>query len=210
MISFLIGKIYRLSPLVVHLNVNGVGYRIYTTISVTEKLNARGKDEDVIFYTRVHYTETSQSIYGFLDEHEVDLFDFLISLHGIGPKIVMSILSYCDIDEFLKSLEKNQSEILTKVPGIGKTRAEKILFEAKSKQKKLENIIAQFSKDGSTKTAPDSGLMTSILTDSLETLGFNKKEMALAEKKIQVHESGLPPLDKDTIQLWIRTFLKYL
>lgn len=210
MISFLIGKIHRLSPLTLHLNVNGVGYEIHTTLTTTEKLNFREADENIIIYTRVHYTETSQTIYGFLNEHEVALFDFLISLHGIGPKIVMSILSYCDTSEFLKSLQEGNSEILTRVPGIGKTKAEKILFEAKSRQKKLENIIHEFSGDSSEIKIPGTDLVTSILIDSLETLGFNKKEIALAEKKIQVHETGMPDLSKESIQHWIRTYLKYL
>jgi Holliday junction resolvasome RuvABC DNA-binding subunit len=123
----------------------------------------------------------------------------------------MSILSYCNISDFLKSLENGDSKILTAVPGIGKTKAEKILFEAKGKQKKLENVIAKFtSTDITLKKLPESDLISSILLDSLETLGFHRKEVALAEKKIQVHESNLPELNKDTIQLWIRTYLKYL
>ena len=210
MISFLVGKIHKLSPLIVHLNVNGVGYRIHTTLSVTEKLNTFDKNKEIIFYTRVQYTESSQSIFGFLNEYDVELFDFLVSLHGIGPKIVMSILSYCDIEEFLNSLEQGKSHILTTVPGIGKSKAEKILFEAKNKNKKLENIISQFPKTINSNTSPELNLIRSILTDSLETLGFNKKEIDLAEKKIQIHDSNLPALDKNTIQIWIRTFLKYL
>jgi len=210
MISFLIGKIHKLSPLKVHLNVQGTGYEVHTTLSTIEKLGALSRIEDVILYTRVYYAENSQSIYGFLNEHEVDLFDFLINLHGIGPKIVMSILSYCNIEDFLKSLENGNSEILMKVPGIGKSKAEKILFEAKNKQKKLENIIGQFSEEGLMKEASGSSQVSSLLLESLETLGFNRKEVALAEKKVQMHESGLPDLSKDTIQLWIRTYLKYL
>jgi len=210
MISFLIGRVHRLSPLTVHLNVNGVGYRVHTTLAVTEKLNARGTDEEVIFYTRVHYSETAQSIYGFLNEHEVELFDFLISLHGIGPKIVMSILSYCNIDDFLSSLKNSSPEILLRVPGIGKSKAEKILFEAKTRHKKLENIIARFGNDTGSKILSTTDLVNSILIESLETLGFQKKEIAMAEKKIQMHEPDMAPLNKDNIQLWIRTFLKYL
>jgi len=221
MISFLKGKIETLGPLELHLDVNGTGYKVNITLSDSERL-ARMKDQPIKVFIRVQYTETSQNLYGFLDEEVADLYDFLIKLHGIGPKIVMSILSYCQINDFLSSLEAANAAYLTGVPGIGKSKAEKILFEAKSKQKKLELLKARWAQsqfnDALEKTGDKTGntgslkndIFSDLLVQSLEGLGFSPKEISLAEKKISLNEKDLPGSDMENIQKWIRIYLRYL
>jgi Holliday junction DNA helicase RuvA len=222
MISFLKGNIYKLDPLELHLDVNGVGYKIHITLSDSEKLSTL-RGQPVLIHTRVQYSENSQTIFGFLDEQIACLYDFLIKLHGIGPKIVMSILSYCNTSDFLSSLESGNTAYLTGVPGIGKSKAEKIIFEAKLKQKKLEIIKAQWAQknqlSGSTgksvtglidPSTLKNDIFTDLLTQSLEGLGFSSKEITLAEKKIAMIEKEIPEPALENIQRWIRIYLKYL
>lgn len=210
MIAFLRGKIGRLSPLKVTLDVNGVGYELNITLDDSEKLAQTDKGQNVTLFTRVHYTENSQALFGFLNEHMVGLYDFLISLHGIGPKMVMNILSYCDMSELLLSLEKGDAALLTRVPGIGKSKSEKIIFESKSKQKKLETIKSLIRNETGSLAALKNDFLSDLLIESLESLGFNRKEIVLAEKKINQLENNLPAFTQENMQRWIRLYLKYL
>ncbi|MDH4199473.1 MAG: Holliday junction branch migration protein RuvA [Spirochaetia bacterium] len=210
MIAFLKGKIFDLRPLELLLDVNGVGYKINITLFDSEKLSARNTEDTIFIFTRVQYGDNSRNLFGFLNHHEAQLYDFLVSLHGIGPKIVMSILSYCQTREFIEALENENSSFLTKVPGIGKSKSEKIIFEAKGKRKKLEMIKNQLAEKSETRHSQEKDIFSELLADSLETMGFSKKEISLAEKKILSSNIEIPEISPSNIQQWVRLYLKYL
>lgn len=207
MIAFLKGKIAHLLPLKTILDVHGVGYEVNISLATSEMLEKKDPDSEVLLHTRAVYSENSHSLYGFLNRTEVELFDFLVSLHGIGPKIVMSILSYCPVDEFLKSLKNGDSSLIVRVPGIGKTKAEKIIFESKSRIKKLDQLLSGMD---STFPEPTGNAYMEQIFEALDSLGFSSKEVLLAEKKIIASGESLPEKTPENSQAWLRLFLKLL
>ena len=185
MIHSLRGKIVKLRPWEIILDVNGVGYFVRITLQTYEKIQSTNLIE-VFIHSRVIYRENEQLIYGFLQEEEAELFDFLRSLQGIGPQLAGNLISTLGTDDLLSAIEYDNHKMLIKVPKVGKNMAEKILFEAKNKQKKLDNIkaglnkqINKQNKDEKTDShIQDRQILESFneqLEEGLSQLGFQKK-----------------------------------
>jgi len=213
----LTGKIRSMTPLAIHLETFGVTYEVHTPLYVTENLlDDFKKQSEITLYTRVIYSETAQAIYGFLSEDEARLFDFLRGLHGIGPKIIISLLSNMDADQILALLEDAKAESFTKIPGVGKAKAQKMVFEAQQKKKRLSELRRAIRRvqPGEGTAAPllgsESELAQEIIEEALIGLGFQKKEIDRAAA--QIEKSGEHPQEKtsENVQEWVRLFLKFL
>ena len=201
MIIHLKGKISEIAPFKLHLDVNGVGYLIIISLAVYEeyKLNV---DETIFIHTRMIFREDSQTIYGFLDTDEAFLFDFLCNLQGIGAKLAINLISFMGANELISCLYKEDYKALTNVPRVGKAKAEKIVFEAKGKKKKLEQLQQSKTRD----------LLPAFIEpveEALLTLGFQKKEIDNATLKIDKLKN-LPEKKIENIQLWIKLYLSLL
>ena len=109
--------------------VGGVGIEVFAPRTTIEKV----KGERVFLYTRLIVREDSLTLYGFSSESERDLFDTFIKISGVGPKLAITMLSSLSIDNIRNAVINERAEILTRVPGIGKKTAQKILFELKDK-----------------------------------------------------------------------------
>ncbi len=109
--------------------VGGVGIEVFAPRPTIEKV----KGEHVFLYTRLIVREDSLTLYGFSSESERDLFDTFIKISGVGPKLAITMLSSLSIDNIRNAVVSERPEILTRVPGIGKKTAQKILFELKDK-----------------------------------------------------------------------------
>ena len=212
------GKIASMTPLSVALDTGPVTYEVHTPLYVTEKLRSEYQEQSKItLYTRVIYSETAQTIYGFLSEDEARLFDFLRSLHGIGPKIIISLLSHMEAQTILELLEGAGTEGFTKIPGVGKAKAQKMVFEAQQKKKKLGDLkralLRNNFSEGGLSPQSESGpedLAQEIIEEALQGLGFQKKEIDRAARSIE--KSSERPLEKtaENVQEWVRLYLKHL
>ncbi len=111
-------------------NVGGIGLRIFSPRTVMEMAQV---GRMVTIYTNLIVREDSLSLYGFASEEERALFDTLTSVTGVGPKMGMSILSTLSVDQLRAAVMRDEAVILTRVPGVGKKTAEKIVFELKGK-----------------------------------------------------------------------------
>jgi len=109
--------------------VGGVGIEVFAPRTTIEK----AKSDQIFLYTRLIVREDSLTLYGFSSESERDLFDTFIKISGVGPKLAITMLSSLSIDNIRNAVVNERAEILTRVPGIGKKTAQKILFELKDK-----------------------------------------------------------------------------
>jgi Holliday junction DNA helicase RuvA len=162
MIGFLTGKIISSKPTKVILDVNGVGYIVGISINTFEKIS--GKDTASLFiHTSVK--EDSISLYGFYAEAEKEMFELLISVSGIGPKIALSLLSGIQTDDLKNAIQSSDISRIIAVPGIGRKTAERLVLELRTKVDQV--------KDEGTIAIPLS--IKSEAVSALSTLGYNSK-----------------------------------
>ena len=128
----------------VALEVNGIAYKIFISLKTYEKLS--DGTEKLFIYNNVK--EDDFSLYGFKTENERELFMALVSISGVGPKLGLAILSTFYTKEVIDIVLEENVKLLTKVPGLGQKKAQKLIVDLKDKVKKL-NII-EIYQDGST------------------------------------------------------------
>jgi holliday junction DNA helicase RuvA len=169
MIGYLSGKIISLKPTRITLDVSGVGYVVNISINTFEKIS--DKDSANLFiHTNVR--EDSISLFGFYAESEKEMFELLISVNGIGPKLAISILSGILVDELRHAIMAGDISRIVSIPGIGRKTAERLVLELKSR-------ISSVSSEEEAKI-PFSIKNEAIA--ALTTLGYNLKQ---AEKSVR-------------------------
>lgn len=130
MIGYLHGRVIALYTDYCLLDVHGVGYRVFVANSTRTKLRQR-EEASLFVYTSVR--EDAIVLYGFATEEEYDLFLQLIGVSGIGPKVALGILSAITVEGLFRAIQNKQASVLTKLPGIGKKSAERLILELKDK-----------------------------------------------------------------------------
>ena len=214
MIYSIKGKIQSLSPFFLVIESGGVGYGVHIPLEVHDNLS-KEKDKEVLLYTRFIQNETEQHLFGFLKESEVQLFDFLRNLQGIGPKMALNLMAQGGSENLIHILASEQKDALLKIPGIGKQKAEKILFESKQKSKKLENLKASLALRNKESGFSEQGTVTHSFSEQIEealsSLGFQKKEIEAAKNKIlKMDEHSRPAEENDMLQEWIKLYLSII
>lgn len=130
MIGYLRGKVMFLYTDYVLLDVHGVGYRVFIANSTRQKMRLH-EEASLFVYTSVR--EDAIILYGFATQEEYDLFLQLLSVSGIGPKVALGILSSITVEGLCRAIQNKQASVLTKLPGIGKKSAERLILELKDK-----------------------------------------------------------------------------
>ena len=130
MIGFLRGQVAALKADYCLLDVNGVGYRVFVAGSTRNKLRLK---EEAKLFTYMNVYQDGITLYGFASEEEYDIFQLLIGVSGIGPKVALGILSAITVESLCKAIQNKQATVLTKLPGIGKKSAERLILELKDK-----------------------------------------------------------------------------
>ena len=130
MIGYLRGKVTYLLADHVFLEVQGVGYRLFISDTTRRELRL---NEEARLFTYLSVREDALQLYGFATQREYDTFQLLISVSGIGPKVALGILSHITLDGLCRAIQNKQTTILTKLPGIGKKSAERLVLELKDK-----------------------------------------------------------------------------
>ena len=131
MIAHLRGRVLRKSPQEVIVDVSGVGYRVAIPVSTFYRLGEEGAEVSLRVHT--HVREDALALFGFLTAHEQDLFERLIQVAGVGPKLAVNILSGIEAAELAAALRGSDIARLTRVPGVGKKTAERLVVELKDK-----------------------------------------------------------------------------
>jgi Holliday junction DNA helicase RuvA len=130
MIGRLKGRVIEKSPPFFTLDVSGIGFVVQSPFSIFDKIV---ENEEISIYTKCLFKEEEAFIYGFLSQEQLDMFNTLISVPGLGPKSALNLLSKFSPEEIAKAIETESVEILCSVPKIGQKLASKIILELKGK-----------------------------------------------------------------------------
>lgn len=131
MIGRLIGQLWEKKPPWLLLDVNGVGYELEASMNTLVALPAVG--ETAMLYTHLTVRDDAHLLYGFGRERERALFRALIKVNGVGPKLALAILSGMDEDAFMRCVHDDDSKALTRLPGVGKKTAERLIIEMRDR-----------------------------------------------------------------------------
>ena len=192
MIARLTGLIDELKPTSIVLDVNGVGYELTIPLTTYDRINT---SENATLHVQTIHREDQFRLFGFATVREKSLFNILISISGIGPSMAISIISSLPPDRITEAVKTGNSALLVKVPGIGKTKAEKIIFELTRKISSLEEISGPVN---------ESPLPSQDAVEALIALGFDESK---AKKSVADVISGKPDLTTEDL---IKESLKIL
>lgn len=131
MIGFLRGVLMRKNPQEILLDVAGVGYRVLVPVSTFCRLGEGGAEAQLLIHT--HVREDQLVLYGFASSAELELFEKLIGVSGVGPKVALGVLSGIEAEDLVQAIRANDLARLTRVPGVGKKTAERVILELKDK-----------------------------------------------------------------------------
>ncbi len=179
MIGFLRGQVAALKTDYCLLDVNGVGYRVFVAGSTRNKLRLK---EEAQLFTYMNVYQDGITLYGFASEEEYDIFQLLIGVSGIGPKVALGILSAITVESLCKAIQNKQATVLTKLPGIGKKSAERLILELKDKVAfaAADDVEEILTLDLEGPTGDD---MMSEAQAALMALGYSQAEIAPVLKK---------------------------
>ena len=131
MIASLHGRLESLGIDWAVINVGGIGFQVYMPTSTMSTLGTTG--EEVNLYTHLHLKEDSATLYGFTSADELGLFQILISVSGLGPRLALAMLSAMTVEKLTMAIATGSTDLLTVIPGIGKKVANRIILELKDK-----------------------------------------------------------------------------
>jgi len=171
MIAYLRGKLLSKHPNQAVLETGGVGYEVNISVPTYSELPVLGSEIALHVYT--HVREDVIALYGFLRSAEKRLFEKLITVSGIGPKLAITILSGMAADEMIHAIRGNDVARLTRIPGIGKKTAERMVLELRDK-------LPEVAGASTAATPPLSGVEEDVLS-ALVNLGYQR---AAAEKAL--------------------------
>jgi holliday junction DNA helicase RuvA len=136
-IGFLRGKLLRKQPPILVLDVHGVGYEVEAPMSTFYDLPEAGSE--IVLHTHLVVREDAHILFGFATEAERRLFRALIRVNGVGPRLALTILSGISADAFARCVRDNDSAALTRLPGIGKKTAERLVVEMRDRLDKIDD-----------------------------------------------------------------------
>ena len=181
MISRLRGKAVAWDAEGLVMEVNGVGYRVHATPTAIR--SADGADE-VILETHLHVREDALQLYGFADAGERELFEQLLAVSGVGPKVALAIVSGYSPGELRRAIVREDAALFQTIPGIGKKTALRVVLELKEKITPLTAVEAPHLGAGD-------GHM--VARDALVELGYS---VAQAEQRLAETDPDLPPAER--------------
>lgn len=195
MIGYIRGKVAYLLTDYALLDVQGVGYRLFISGATRRELRLH---EEAQLFTYLSVREDALQLYGFYTQKEYDIFQLLISVSGIGPKVALGMLSHTTVEGLCHAIINKQATMLTKLPGIGKKSAERLILELKDKiaidgEEEEELLLTSEDEVGDDKLAEAQA--------ALLALGYSQGEITPALKKASQ--------GRDTSEI-IKLALKYL
>ena len=165
---------------------SGMGYKIFMSESAIEKLEEVGTEVKIFTYMRVR--EDDISLYGFLTNEELRMFELLISVSGVGAKSAISIFSNITPSRFALAVISNEVGVLKKLPGIGAKSAQRIILELKDKLKTEEAEEPTYQEQMEEAKQEDNKKQETIA--ALQVLGYSRKEIDEAIEKLDVEVIG--------------------
>ncbi|MEC8953059.1 MAG: Holliday junction branch migration protein RuvA [Acidobacteriota bacterium] len=181
MIAALEGRLAEKHPSRIVVDVQGVGYEVHVPLSTFYELGEPGSDVSLRIHT--HVREETLALFGFSSTLELQLFERLISVNGIGPRLALTALSGIEPPELVRSVRQGDVARLTGIPGVGKKTAERMVIELRDN---LPNIISAEAEPASSVKGEADDLRGDALS-ALLNLGYHRQ---LAEKAINAALKG--------------------
>jgi len=190
MIYYIQGKIVYKSPARVVIENNGVGYSLNISIETSRALGEEG--EETILFTFLQVKEEEVLLYGFATEEERQMFQILLSVPGIGPKVALRILSGMNISELYNAIVAEDITFFTGIPGVGRKIGERLIVELKQRVEKLPVLPEQQKVDNRE--------IFSSAVEALIVLGYKRKEAASVVNRIIKENSNVAISIEDIIK----------
>lgn len=167
--------------------VGGVGFKVAVSKNTLSRLPATG--EAVKLSTYLHVREDILALYGFLHEKELALFEQLNTISGIGPKSALGIMGIASVDQLAAAINEGKTELLTRVSGVGKKTAERVVLELRGKlfMPESADAVAQMESDVD-------------LEEALVSLGYSKQQARAAIAKLDPRTEGLSARLKEVLR----------
>jgi Holliday junction DNA helicase RuvA len=172
------------------IDVHGLGFRVHMPTSTMSTLGAIG--DEVELHTHLHLREDNVTLYGFATPEELGLFQTLIGVSGLGPKLALAMLSAMSVEKLAMAIASGATDLLTEIPGIGKKTANRIILELK------EKVAAGWL----TAPPPEFAEENAEVLAALTSLGYSVREASHAV-------ATLPPDQKLSLEEKIRLALQY-
>lgn len=196
MITFLRGRLATSLPDRACIDVAGVGYEVWVPLSTYDKLGETGREVTVL--THFHVREDVQALYGFATDEERDLFRLLINrVTGVGPKMGLAILSGMSVRDFQRHVVNGDIAALSKISGVGKKTAERIILELKDKVG-----VTEAWKDSGPSALPPQQAVANDIVLALINLGYKQAEAQKAVKRVQ--DEGTPAVQEMLLRAALR------
>jgi Holliday junction DNA helicase RuvA len=141
MIASLTGHLISVEKDAVVVEVGGIGFRVHVPKGLLGECGPAGST--ISLYTHLHVREADLSLYGCASEDDLDLFELLLGVSGVGPKVGLALLSTLSSDEVRAAIASEQDQVLSKVPGIGGKTAKKIILDLKDKVQAPDDLVLQ-------------------------------------------------------------------
>jgi len=164
MISYLEGKILDKNEKFFVVDVSGIGYKVFSHSGILVKIPENG--QNVKIWTHLYIREDAMDLYGFLNKEELEFFEILISISGIGPRSALGILEVAPVSSLKQAIVSEDETFFTKVSGIGRKTAQRLILELKSKLAKT--VVLE--KGGSFKEMGDA-------LEALVALGYRQSDV---------------------------------
>ena len=190
MIARLTGRVLTLDLNTLVLDVNGVGYEIEVSSFTANSFEV---DNIVTLETHLIVREDAQILFGFKEASEKKLFQMLIKINGVGPRLAIGIMSGLGEDQFSLAIRDKDVKILTALPGVGKKTAERLIIELQDKMI-FERVTGEKNRS---KISPD---VLADLEGTLLNLGYKPQEVELAVNRIKVESADLEVLIKAALK----------
>jgi Holliday junction DNA helicase RuvA len=198
MFAYLKGILVTAHPTYVVVDVNGIGYYVFIPCRLIGELPALG--QPVQLYTTFVVRESSQALYGFLNSQERDVFEILMNVTGIGPKLALSLIGHLTFSELQAAVGRQDLATLCRVPGVGKKTAERLVVELKDK---LPTLVAICPTSAAISVPDQQAQHVQDAVLALVNLGYNQ---STAQKAIKQTLKELP--ETADLALLITTALK--
>lgn len=188
MISYIKGILAQINSNGIVLENQGIGYRLMMPIRM-EHFPKIGQEMKV--FTHMHVREDDISLFGFRSQEELETFELLIGVNGIGPKVALSVLLTLTVYELKIAVMSEDVKTISSTPGLGPKGAKKLILELKDKLsfEEMEEEISSNELFMSPSNGEDAILIT---IEGLESLGYSKTEAAIAVKKVENADSYTP------------------
>ena len=194
MYAYIKGNLEEKTTGYVVIDVGGVGYKIFMSRASIEKIGELNTKVKV--YTHHHVREDNISLYGFLTNEELKMFELLLSVSGIGAKIALAMLSEITPSKFTLAVITGDVSALKKIPGIGAKSAQRIILELKDKLKTEVAIVEEETEVSQAVHQDESVLEASA---ALQMLGYNRKEIDEVFRKIPVKELSVEDIIRQAL-----------